>query len=374
MRKVPVDLSRYLPKFLYQDPTFAQLQSALNIEHESYRLKLVDLAKQFFVQTADSDGLNDWQKFLKITPRKNADVELRRSVVAVKRRGGVVLTLENAKQLMREFLRFENEDTEVGIEELGENKLKLILTNGDFYWEELMAALWEQLPAHLIFDMSIFEDFGEEYVTFAQATADASFDFWDLDMLSPPPENILVGNFVVDISTDTFYPDSSDEHSNHTQDLQVAILTLESEHTTFDCDRAELDDEETREDFERYIRERWLKFKTNPIVRWYKHGTHGDDYDGETDDGNEEFFPVDTSFLRIYWQFDCPYDSDGAGGKNYHLRYQTILQPKEPQAKDINYLSEVGKSSKMLLHSKLQIPSSGIIRALYVKKSDIKII
>ena len=367
MRKVPVDLSRYLPKFLYQDPTFAQLQAALNIEHESYRLKLRYLAQQFFLQTADSDGLKDWEQFLKISPRKNADVELRRSVVAVKRRGGVVLTKENAKQLMREFLRFENDDTEVGIEELGENKLRLILTNGDFYWEELMAALWEQLPAHLVFDMSINEDFGEEYVTFAQATADASFEFWNLDMLSPPPENILVGNFAVDISTDTFYPDSSDEHSDHAQDLQVAVLTLESEHTTFDCDRVELDDEETREDFERYIRERWLKFKTNPIVKWYKHGTHGDDYDGETDDGDEEFFPVDTSFLRIYWQFPC-------GEGDWHLRYQTILQPKEPQAQDINYLSEVGKSSKMLLHSKLQIPSSGIIRALYVKKSDIKII
>ena len=132
--------------------------------------------------------------------------------------------------------------------------------------------------------------------------------------------------------------------------------------------------EETIEDFERYLRRRWAEFMKNAVVKWYKHGTHGDDYDGEIDNPeDEEIFPVNTDFLRIYWGFDCPKDSDGAGGKNYHYRYQTILNPRAdftPQ--DINYLGAVGTG--LLLHSKLELPTTGIIKPLYIKKTETKII
>lgn len=368
MRKQGVDVLRYLPEFLAEDPTFKKIQDALSREHESYRLKLVDISKQFYIETADW-GLKDWEQFLKITPKKNSGNEKRRAVIAVKRRGGQMMTVAHTKEVMREFAPY----GEVDIEELGENRLKLIINNGNFEWDELLQALWDLLPAHLTFDFGIYEDFGEEGLTFAQAAADATWENFELDMLSPNTETVCIGIFPVDISTDTF--GLSEENFDFDGNLKVGILEQESEYITIDCDRSEILDEETIEDFERYIRQRWKEFKTNPVVKHYKHGTHGDDWDGETDDDEPEYFPVDTDFLRIYWQFDCPNDSDGAGGTNYHLRYQTILRPKDNlQPSDINYLSAVGAASGMLLHSKLNIPTTGIIRALYIKKSELKIV
>lgn len=371
LRKVPVDLSRYLPYFLYNDEVFSKIQAALNREHESYRLKLQHLSQQLYHQTADSEGLKDWELFLKIPNLKGYDTELRRSVIATKLLRNTTMTVANTKKLMREFAPY----GEVDIEELGENKLKLIINNGNFVWDELLAALWEWLPAHLIFSFSIEEDFGEETVHYAQATADATWDYLDLDMLSPPPEIVTVGIFPVDISTDTINIDSADEHSDHADFVTCAILTQAAEYTKIDCDRAEILDEDTIEDFERYIRWRWEQFKKNAVVKWYKHGSHGID-EGEIDNPDDpEYFPIDTDFLRIYWAFDCPNDQDGKGGKNYHLRYQTILKPRPdftPQ--DINYLSAVGAAGKMLLHSKLDVPTSGIVKALYIKKTETKII
>lgn len=370
LRKVPVDLSRYLPYFLYNDEVFSKVQAALNREHESYRLKLQHLSQQLYHQTADSEGLKDWELFLKIPNLKGYDTELRRSVVATKLLRNTPMTVANTKKLMLEFAPY----GEIDIEELGENKLKLIINNGNFIWDELLAALWEWLPAHLIFSFSIEEDFGEETVHYAQATADATWDYLDLDMLSPPPEIVTVGIFPVDISTDTINIDSADEHSDHTDFVTCAILTQAAEYTKIDCDRAEILDEDTIEEFERYIRWRWEQFKKNAVVKWYKHGSHG--LDGEIDNPDDpEYFPIDTDFLRIYWAFDCPNDQDGKGGKNYHLRYQTILKPRPnftPQ--DINYLSAVGAAGKMLLHSKLDVPTSGIVKALYIKKTETKII
>lgn len=166
----------------------------------------------------------------------------------------------------------------------------------------------------------------------------------------------------------------TNQHTKHCLTPRAGFITLTHGRIRFDSEN-ELPDEETIEDFERYIRWRWAQFKTNPVIKWYTHGTHGDD-DGEIDSPDEpEFFPTGTEFLRIYWGFDCPNDQDGVGGKNYHYRYQTILQPRsDVSAKDINYLSAVGTSSQMLLHSKLKLPTTGIIRALYVKKEELKII
>lgn len=369
MRKVPPDLSRYLPKYLYSDEVFFKIQNALNEEHKKFWLKFIDTAKEFYIQTASENGLSDWERFLKITPKKNADTELRRALVSIKRRGGQMMTVEHTKEVMREFARY----GEVDIAELGENKLKLIINNGDFEWDELMAALWELLPAHLIFDFGIYEDFGEEVIHYAQATADATAENFELDMLSPPPENIRVGIYPVDISTDIIDIDSSDEHSEHADYLQIAVLTQAAEFATFDCDRSEIMDEDTAEDFERYLRERWKQFKDNPVIKYYKHGTHGED--GEINEPDEEeFFPVETDFLRIYWAFNCPNDKDGAEDDKFHYRYQTIINPRENvSAADINHLSAIGANSKMLLHSKLNLPTIGIIKALYIQKQEIKV-
>ena len=361
LRKNPVELSRYLPRWLYADETFSKIQGALNEEHEKYRLQLIENAKQFYVQTADSEGLKDWERLLKITTKKEAATNLRRSLVTVKRRGGEVLTIENTKKLMREFLRFQSTETEVGIEELGENKLKLIVNNGDFHWEELLQALWDMLPAHLIFNFDIIEDLGEETVHYAQATADATLENFGLDMLSPPPETITIGIYPVDISAERFGLDSSDEHTEHGDYLKYAIIGQESELTEIDCDRSEILDEETVEDFERYLRRRWSQFKNNPVVKYYRHGTHGEE-EGEIEPDEEEIFPVEVDFLRLYFNFP---DSES-------IRYLTVLQPRpDVSGNEINALSLV---SKNMLLSRNGLLSDRIIKSVYVEKSTLKVL
>lgn len=61
LRTYKVDVMRYLPKFLAKDKSFNAVQGTLSYEHEQYRLKVIDIAKQFFVETA-TWGLADWER------------------------------------------------------------------------------------------------------------------------------------------------------------------------------------------------------------------------------------------------------------------------------------------------------------------------
>lgn len=357
LRKVPVDLQRYLPRFLYSDKIFSAAQGTLNAEHELYRLKLIEVAKQFFYQTA-TWGLDDWELLLKIPNVAEKDMELRRKLIGAKLLRNTTATVQNTKRLMREYATH----GDVDIEELGGCRLRLIGVNSDFYWDEMLAALLEFLPAHLTFDFTIFEDFGAEYITFAQAAAVADSQVFNLDMLSPPPLEIAAGNFLVDVGTDTF--GTADSAETFAQDLGVAIIELCSENLQIDCDRGELSDTETAEEFERYLRRRWAQFKLNPVIKFYTH--EWQDLDSEIDE--PEIFPIDQDFLRLYWQFPC-------GDDKWHIRYTTILNPRQDiEPAEVKYLSQVGTDSQMLLHSKKNIPTTGIIRAVYVKKQIFEVI
>lgn len=222
-------------------------------------------------------------------------------------------------------------------------------------------------------DFDLSKEHPDTTLYLAQLELQQGNNFYDLNNRQSARQSLKVlqggnqnGRILFDITTNN--------NTKHNLTPRAGFITLTHGRISFNCEN-ELPDEETIEDFERYIRWRWAQFKTNPVVKWYTHGTHGED-DGEIDNPDEpEYFPVDTDFLRIYWAYDCPNDQDGAGGKNYHLRYQTILQPRQDvTGKEINYLSAVGTSSQMLLHSKLKVPTSGIIRAIYVKKEELKII
>lgn len=357
LRKQPPELSRYLPRWLFNDPTFAQTQAALNIEHERYRLKLIEVAKQLFYQTA-TWGLDDWELLLKIPNVGEKDIELRRKLIGAKLLRNTTATVQNTKRLMKEY----STHGDVDIEELGGCRLKLISLNGNFLWDELLAALYEFLPAHLTFDFTIFEDFGAEYITFAQAAAVADSQVFNLDMLSPPPLELAVSNFLVDVGTDTF--GTADSADTFAQDLQIAIIEMCAENVQIDCDRGELEDEETAEEFERYLRRRWAQFKLNPVIKFYRHEWQ----DLDSPDDEPEIFPIDEDFLRLYWQFPC-------GDDKWHIRYTTILNPRLDIAPaEIKYLSQVGVDSQMLLHGRKNIPTTGIIRAVYVKKQIFEVI
>ena len=65
MRKNPVNLLRYLPPFLSKSTEFKDVEDVLSLEHENYRLKLIEIAQQFFLETS-TWGLADWETKLLI--------------------------------------------------------------------------------------------------------------------------------------------------------------------------------------------------------------------------------------------------------------------------------------------------------------------
>ena len=146
MRASPVDLLRYLPRFLARDKTFKDIQDTLSREHENLRLKLIDVAKQFFVETA-TWGLKDWEDFLAITPAKDSDLELRRANVAAKLLGQSTMTIENTNNLINQYT---SQGLSYIVETTGQpNVVRIEIPDVFVYFHEMRKMLWEMLPAHL---------------------------------------------------------------------------------------------------------------------------------------------------------------------------------------------------------------------------------
>ena len=103
LRTVPVDLMRYLPKFLAEDPNFKDVQETLSWEHEQYRLKIIDILKQFFVDKA-TRGLDDWERVYDLHPAPGDSYELRRARIKVKMRGVGTSTIAAMTDIVNAFV------------------------------------------------------------------------------------------------------------------------------------------------------------------------------------------------------------------------------------------------------------------------------
>lgn len=352
-------MKRYLPRWLNKDALFSSLQDALSAEHESYRLRLIDIARQLYLETA-TWGLSDWERLLKITPAKGADEERRRAVIRVKRRGDTVMTVENTRRLLEDFAP----RGEVGIRELGGNLLELIIRNGTFYWDELLEALWEQLPAHLTFDFSL------EWETAAplnvgQATHERGRIEYrhNTDQIARQSVQAIQSELV----SGRIKHGLSNAPVRLIHGKRIGFVNLISGRVHHKCEREQPDSYDYA-DFERYLKARWAKFRQNPVVEHYGH--HGHEWeDGELEPEEPEYFPVDSDFLRLYWRFY----SDKAD--RFHIRYTTILNPKENlTAGEIKAVGAIGAATGMLLHSKAKQPTLGIYKALYIHRRETRII
>ena len=144
LRLDSVDVMRYLPLFL-QDERL--VQDALSKEHENLRLRIADVARQFFIETA-TWGLVEWERIYAVNPPAGADYALRRALVKVKMMGTGVMTVEAIKHLANSFL--DKQDAE--IDELPEPGTFYLITHSSMeYLNELIRALAEMSPAHLVF-------------------------------------------------------------------------------------------------------------------------------------------------------------------------------------------------------------------------------
>ena len=350
MRKDPVRLLRYLPNFLSSGTTFKNAQDTLSWEHEQYRLKLVEIARQFFLETCNENGLADWERFLNLVPDETATFDERKAVARVKLRGADTMTIENTLKLMREFMT----SGTPGIEELGENEIRLILDNGVYRWKELFQALFEYLPAHLAFSLD-FELHQENNLWLGFPTADIEEIVLDGANLENVDNQLSTGIVIQDCGVDVITYDSSDV--NFENALNYGFIQRDWERIEI---AAEVDDDFDSE-FEKLLWEKWLKWKHNPLVEIYNH--HFDDDDGEIDPDEPEIFPLG-NFLRLYWKF--PYTR--------RLRYVTIANPRENiMADDIKSLSLFGAANEVLKNSR-GWSTDGIVRALIVNKTEEKIL
>lgn len=144
LRKTPVDISRYLPPFLSKDESFKEILDVHSREHENLRAKLIDMAKQFFIETA-TYSMSDWEEFVGVK-KLSDDLEARRARVKAKLLGSEVMTVENVNKLIRAF----TDGNTSYVEELNvPNQIKFVMLDHVLYWRELIDSARELMPAHL---------------------------------------------------------------------------------------------------------------------------------------------------------------------------------------------------------------------------------
>ena len=152
------DVNFYLPKFLTNDPAFSETQRVLSWEHERYRLKVIDFAKQFHPQTA-TWGLNVWEEELGLPTDLSLDLELRRAKVMAKLLGASPMTVANTNTLINLF----TDDGKAYVDELPEDgTLKIIIPSKNAYIDEMRESLDEMLPAHLVYDFRHIIEIGDD--------------------------------------------------------------------------------------------------------------------------------------------------------------------------------------------------------------------
>lgn len=97
LRTHKVDVLRYLPKFLANDGTFKDVQDALSTEHENLRLTIIDIARQFFVETS-TWGLADWERIYNLP--STGSLEERRTALLQKIRARDTITKTRMQALI----------------------------------------------------------------------------------------------------------------------------------------------------------------------------------------------------------------------------------------------------------------------------------
>lgn len=155
-REQPIDVMRYLPKFLREEPEFLKVQDTLSWEHEKLKAKSIDIARQFYIETA-TWGLNSWERIFEVVPPVGASYELRRALVKAKMAGWGVMTKSQSEGLVNQFVT----EKDAYIIELPEpGTLSIVIPSGTNYPKELRQALDEMIPAHLVFGFRYVVNYG----------------------------------------------------------------------------------------------------------------------------------------------------------------------------------------------------------------------
>lgn len=146
LRNTPVDLSRYLPTFLFRDTSFSDTLSTLSHEHEVQRLTLTDAAQQAFVKTA-TWGLDDWEEFVGLGHESADTLQTRRNKILMKLAGVDSVTVPFLTRMVNLYVA----DGQAAVVDYPDTYSMEVLYHGGqvLDYEKLRSAIGTYIPAHI---------------------------------------------------------------------------------------------------------------------------------------------------------------------------------------------------------------------------------
>lgn len=220
LRSASVNLLRYLPKEMAKDIVFKNTLDICSNQHEKMRLKLMDIARQFFVSTA-TWGIDDWERVLAIPTVWSESYEVRRNRILLKLQGCQTSSLPFMNALLNRYIT----DSTGSILEHNETYTFEIMVDMDKVhdWKAMIEAVEIYKPAHLAMylAMQIFHEWEIHYRASIQQTVDARHCFWNLGNVERALWN---GEFPADgsIRGTGIRPDSKyQERQYHTVAMQI---------------------------------------------------------------------------------------------------------------------------------------------------------
>lgn len=146
LRNTPVDLSRYLPAFLFRDTSFSDTLNTLSYEHEAQRLTLTDAAQQAFVKTA-TWGLDDWEEFVGLEHNPVDTVQTRRNKILMKLAGADSVTVPFLTRLVNLYVA---DSQAVVIDHPDTYSIEILYHGGQIMnYAKLRDAVNIYIPAHI---------------------------------------------------------------------------------------------------------------------------------------------------------------------------------------------------------------------------------
>lgn len=151
IRKDKVNIARYLPEYLLNDPVFLAMLKAESNEHELQREDLETLLEQFFVTTA-TESLSKWESFLGIDVDEKKRDEDRRNVIIAKIRGTQTVTLDFMTRLVNTYIA----DGKAEVVDLpADYSIKIYYHGGQVTdYDKLHQAIKTYIPAHIGYKIS----------------------------------------------------------------------------------------------------------------------------------------------------------------------------------------------------------------------------
>lgn len=148
LRETEVDLKRYLPDYLFTDPSFKKIMEALSTYQEQQRQELIDVFKQFFISSA-TWGLTDWERVYGIVPESGIGYDIRRAALKIKKAGAATITNQLISWMINQYCP---QGDARYIDNAGDG-YAIVELNSTSSVESIRKTLDAYVPAHIIFDI-----------------------------------------------------------------------------------------------------------------------------------------------------------------------------------------------------------------------------